>query len=94
MMCIAMNTINRTLLILIPKKPFLDWAKSFNIETDAGEYSAYLISDKYDEYNYKNYLKKHYLDIFEAELYAILKDPDFYPKKRDYKTFNECRRQL
>jgi hypothetical protein len=29
------------------------------------------------------------LDIFEAELYAILKDPDFYPDKRDYKTFNK-----
>lgn len=85
-----MNTINRTLLIVIPKKPYLDWVKSFgNIEDDPEHYSAYLISDKYDEFNYKNYLKKHYMDIFEEELYAIIKDPDFYPEKRDYKTFNE-----
>ena len=83
-----MNTINRTLLILIPQKPFLDWVKNFNIEIDEGEYSAYLIPENYDEYNYKNYLKKNYKDIFESELYGILTDSDFYPEKRDYKTFN------
>jgi len=33
--------------------------KNFNIEIDAGEYSAYLIPEKYDEYNYKDYLEKH-----------------------------------
>jgi hypothetical protein len=87
-MCMAMNTINRTLLILIPKKPFLDWVESFDIETDAGEYSAYLIPEKYDEYNYMDYLEKHWQYIFDSELYGILKDPNFYPEKRDYKTFN------
>ena len=85
----AMKTINRTLLIIIPKKPFLDWVKSFDIETDEDEYSAYLISEKYDEYDYKDYLKKHCKEIFESELYGILKDPDFYPEKRDYETFNK-----
>jgi hypothetical protein len=85
-----MNTINRTLLIIIPKKPYLDWVNSFdNIQVDAGEYSAYLIPEKYDEYNYKDYLEKHCQDIFESELYAILRDSDFYPEKRDYNTFNK-----
>ena len=68
-----MNTINRTLLIVIPKKPFLDWAKSFEngedkFDFDGGHYSAYLISEKYDEFNYKNYLKNHHLDIFGRTL--------------------------
>jgi hypothetical protein len=84
-----MNTINRTLLILIPKKPFLDWVKNFNTEIDAGECSAYFIPHKYDEYDYKDYLKKHCKEIFESELYGILRDPDFYPEKRDYETFNK-----
>ena len=84
-----MNSINRTLLIVIPKKPYIDWVNSFNIEIDAGEYSAYLIPEKYDEYNYKDYLEKHCKDIFESELFGILKDPDFYPDKRDYKTFDK-----
>ena len=88
-MCMAMKTINRTLLILIPKKPFFDWVMNFNIEIDAGEYSAYLIPENYDEYNYKDYLKEHCKEIFESELYGILKDPDFYPEKRDCKTFKK-----
>jgi len=85
----AMNTINRTLLIIIPKTPFLDWVKNFNIEIDSGEYSAYLIPEEYDEYNYKDYLKKNFKDIFDSELYGILRDSDFYPEKRDYETFNK-----
>ena len=89
-----MNTINKTLLIIIPKKPYLDWAKSFEngkpeVDTGAEHYSAYLISEKYDEFNYKNYLKNHYLDIFEEELYAMIRDPDLWPQKRDLKTYNK-----
>jgi len=89
-----MNTINRTLLIVIPKKPFLDWAKSFEngedkFDFDGGYYSAYLISEKYDEFNYKNYLKNNHLDIFEEELYATIRDTDLWPQKRDFKTYNE-----
>lgn len=89
-----MNTINRTLLIVIPKKPYLDWVKSFengepDFDNGSEHYSAYLISDKYDEFNYKNYLKNHYLDIFEEELYAMIRDPDLWPQKRDLKTYNK-----
>lgn len=84
-----MNAINRTLLIVIPKKPYLDWVRSLNIEIDEGECTAYLIPERYDEYNYKKYLEKHFLYIFDTELYGILKDSDFYPGKRDYKTFEK-----
>jgi len=89
-----MNTINRTLLIVIPKKPYLDWVKRYEIsdfDSDSGaeHYSAYLISEKYDESNYKNYLKNHYSEIFEEELYSMIRDPDLWPQKRDYKTYNE-----
>jgi hypothetical protein len=42
-----MNTINRTLLIVIPKKPYLDWVKSFengepDFDNGSEHYSAYL----------------------------------------------------
>ena len=89
-----MNTINRTLLIVIPKKPYLNWVKScdydeIDIDNDSEHTSAYLISEKYDEYNYKNYLKKHYSDIFEEELYSMIRDPDLWPQDRDFKTYNK-----
>ena len=92
-----MNTINRTLLIIVPKKPYLDWVKSFEnfengepeFDTGAEHYSAYLISEKYDEFNYKSYLKNHYMDIFEEELYSMIRAPDLWPQNRDFTTFNE-----
>ena len=51
-----MNTINRTILIVIPKKPYLDWVNSLEtdenvLDTGAEHHSAYLISEKYDEFN-------------------------------------------
>jgi len=89
-----MNAINRTLLIVVPKKPYIEWVKSCEIdESDldngAEHYSAYLISEKYDEFNYKNYLKNHYMDIFEEELSSMIRDPDLWPQKIDFKTYNE-----
>jgi hypothetical protein len=89
-----MMTINRTLLIVAPKKPFIDWANSFEEDTSVIEpvsayHSAYLIPEKYDESNFKIYLKKHFLTIFEEELYSMITDADIWPQKRDYKTFNE-----
>ena len=89
-----MNTINRTLLIVMPKKPYIDWVKSFengepDFDTGAEHYSAYLINEKFDEFNYQNYLKNHYLDIFEEELYSMIRDPDLWPQNRDLKTYNE-----
>jgi len=46
-------------------------------------------TEKYDEFNYKNYLKNNHLDIFEEELYATIRDTDLWPQKRDFKTYNE-----
>jgi hypothetical protein len=34
-------------------------------------------------------LKKHFSTIFEKELYSMITDPDLWPQKRDFKTFNE-----
>jgi len=51
-----MKTINRTVITIIPKRPYIDWANSFydngpKIETDKKLAVSILISDKYDEYN-------------------------------------------
>jgi hypothetical protein len=59
------------------------------MDTGAKHYSAYLISEKYNEFNYKNYLKNHYLDIFEEELYSMIRDLGLWPQTMDYKTYNE-----
>ena len=86
-----MKTINRTLLIVVPKKPFFDWANSIDGDSEPipeSQYrSAYLIPDKYDEMDYKTYLRKHFKVIFEEELVSEFTDTDLWPKNRDYKTF-------
>lgn len=86
-----MRTINRTAITIIPKKPYIDWANSF--EDGVGYEKSYittlLIPDKYDEFNYETYLKKIYDQIFEEELEAWMADEDDWPKKRTYKMFKE-----
>jgi hypothetical protein len=79
-----MKTINRTLLIVTPKKPFMDWANGF--EEDPSEVapasvyrSAYLIPEEYDESNFKTYLKKYFSTIFEEELYSMTTDAERWP---------------
>ena len=89
-----MKTINRTVLILTPKQPFMDWANRFEEGTSEAEpvsthHSAYLIPEKYDESNFRTYLKKNFSTIFEEELYSMITDAELWPQKRDYKTFNE-----
>ena len=89
-----MNTINRTVILVTPKQPYIDWANSFEdggptISSGKLRHSAYLIPDTYDEYNYKNWLKKNCKEIFIMELESWMVVPDSFPKKMTYKVFME-----
>lgn len=56
-----MKTINRTVLLITPKQPYIDWANSFDDDgpTMADlRHSAILIPDTYDEHTYENWPKK------------------------------------
>ena len=86
-----MKTVNRTLLFVVPKKPFFDWVKSIDQASEPipeSDYrSAYLIPDKFDETNYTTYLRKNFKTIFEEELVSEFTDSDLWPQKIDYKMF-------
>jgi hypothetical protein len=86
-----MRTINRTAITIIPKQPYIEWANSFDdAETyDTPHATTILIPDKYDEFNYENFIKKTYTQIFGEQLESWMADPDVWPKKRDYKTFKK-----
>ena len=52
-----MKTINRTVVTISPKQPYINWANSFEddgpkLESKDIHYTALLIPDKYDEYNF------------------------------------------
>ena len=88
-----MNTINRTVLLITPRKPYIEWANSIDddgpsLSGDALHHTAILIPDTYDEYNYENWLRKNYKDIFVFELEAWMVVPESYPEM-NYKVFRE-----
>src|SRR5512141_1929224 len=84
-----MRTVNRTLLFVVPKKPFFDWAKSIDGESvpESDYRTAYLIPETYNETNYKAFVRKHFKSIFEEELISEYTDSALWPQTRDYKTF-------
>lgn len=88
-----MKTINRTVLLITPKQPYIDWANSFEdagptLSADELYHSAVLIPDKYDEYNYEDWLQRHYKEIFLMELEAWMLVPESYPQMT-HKTFKK-----
>lgn len=89
-----MKTINRTVVTITPKQPYIEWANSFDDdgpELDPSEIhsTALLIPDRYDEFSYEKFIKQNYTEIFELELEAWMADPDVWPEDRNYKTFKE-----
>ncbi len=89
-----MKTINRTVITVKGKDPFVKWANSFDdggptMDINDLHTTAFLIPDTYDEYNYENFLKKNFKTIFESELDSWMTDPSVWPRKRTYKEFKE-----
>lgn len=89
-----MKTINRTVVTVRGKKPFIEWANSFDYagpKMDIGEINetSFLIPDTYDELNYEKFIKTHYKLIFETELDSWMIDPEVWPQDRTYTLFRK-----
>ncbi|MFH1214903.1 MAG: hypothetical protein V1706_00210 [Pseudomonadota bacterium] len=50
------------------------------MSSDELRHTSILIPDAYDEYNYENWLKKNYKEIFISELESWMLVPESYPK--------------
>lgn len=86
--------INRSVVLVIPKKPFFDWEKYVfpdqpSIEENLDEYSSYLLSDGILPFEPQKALKPYWKDIFENELFDICIDESTWPQKRTWKLFTE-----
>jgi hypothetical protein len=89
-----MKTINRTVITIILKQPYVDWANNFDddgpkMNLDSIHATSILIPEKYDEYSYEPFLKKNYKIIFEEELASWMADPETWPSNIDYKIFTQ-----
>lgn len=89
-----MYSINRSIAVIKPKQPLLDWLNALpdnvvlftlaELQTDC----TVLLIPEYDtDEKALKFIKKNYLGIFERELDGFCTDPDYWPAKRDYKTF-------
>ncbi len=91
---IKMDSINRSVAVLKPKQPLIDWLNAlpdsevpFTIAELQTDYTVLLIPEYDTDEQALRFIKKIYLDIFERELDSFCTDPDLWPSKRDFKTF-------
>lgn len=89
----SVPTINRFAVILRPTEAYLDWTRSCpdpdsatTLESLCEESTAYLIPDKSRGPN--EYLKKHYKQLFIAELAAWCLDETYWPKDLSFDAFH------
>ena len=90
-----MPTINRSVAIVTPKRPFFDWCKEAlnDDELTFADFTAtpgvYLLPDCEDESDKLKYLKQHYHLVFAEELAAWVADDSLWPPSRGFKMFCE-----
>lgn len=87
-------TINRSLLLVIPKQSFYDWSNALtpNLSRiqpkDVNDYNSYLLEDELFLDDPKKELKKYWKTIFYNELFGQWTDETVYPKMT-WKLFTE-----
>ena len=92
----TMRGVNRAVVVLHPKQPFIDWArvqsagpKDAILEHASEPVHAYLVPGVPDDLDYDKLLRRYYGEMFRVELAAWVTDEDCWPKKRDLKAFKE-----
>ena len=85
--------LNRGVLMVRPKKPFLDWAAELDdsglVPDTAGERTVYLIPSFESDEEASEILEEIYSEVFENELYDWHTDESAWPEKRDLETFRK-----
>jgi hypothetical protein len=92
-----MKEIDRSILIIRAREPFLDWLHSlpdpdpvgYTLDEVNRDRSAFLLPE-YENDNHMDYLlRKYFKQIFEEQLNGWWQDPDAWPSKRDLQTFKK-----
>jgi len=87
--------VNRAVLVVRPRPPFVDWICSFEDEapvdrTDAEEsVNSFLIPEFDDPEDTLTWVQENIETVFEIMLNDWVVDPAFWPEKRDWEAFEE-----
>ena len=92
-----MQFLNRSIAIIKPKQPFVDWANSTNPDSDfkvtlemaRSDPTCILIPEFVSPKANQNYIKKIYPDIWHWAMYGYWTDEKAYPKHRPFEKFKE-----
>lgn len=87
-------TIDRAVVMLIPKKPFFDWANYVFPDSpmspeDFDEYSSYLIDDDIIPQEPQVALAEIWEWLFEDQLFGICTDDSTWPHELSWDLFTE-----
>jgi len=85
--------LNRSLLIVRPGQPFLDWAAQLDdsgvLPSVEGEQTAYLIPEFEDDEEAEQVLEAVFAEVFERELHGWHTDEDAWPQARTLGMFRQ-----
>jgi hypothetical protein len=93
-----MSSINRDIMIIIPKKPLIDWQNTIfpenPLSTDIDPFkpdegTAFLIPEMDAPEEFEKWIKKNYKIFFEGMLDEWCTDENLWPKNLTYKMFRE-----
>lgn len=83
--------LNRAVLIVRPRKPYLDWAAGLDdsdlLPDPDDERTVYLIPSFEDDDQAWAILQEVYAEVFERELYGWHTDETAWPQDRDFAMF-------
>jgi hypothetical protein len=90
-----MYEVNRSLIVVRAKQPFVQWINSLpdpgdlTLDEVNEESTAYLLPEYEDDSEMEKFLKKYYPIIFEEQLNGWWVDPEDWPANRNLKTFKD-----
>jgi len=86
-------TINRSVLVIIPKKPFYDWGNSLTPNVKPiekyDECESYLLDHGWNSDQAKGFLKVNFDQFFQNQLFGTWTDESGWPKERTWEMFQE-----
>ncbi len=95
--CLTMDILNRSAVVLRPKRPYLEWTKLDDaeglaegvFETLSEEPTVYLVPDWEDPEEEREVLKEFWPALFEAMLNGWVTDEGLWPKGQTLEMFHE-----
>jgi hypothetical protein len=91
-----MFLINRSVAIIKPKQPYIDWANSvvdedeqYSVDDFSTDCSVILLPVVDSDEHAEVFIKEMFQDVFEMELLSWMADDEIWPENITYKMFQE-----